>query len=78
MIVQTFYNGLHANTQILIDVVTDGSMNNKKRAEVYKECMPSWFLFKPRIVTLAFSNMSTMERVFINHSHEQYLFFYLL
>src|SRR4051812_26700040 len=34
MIVQTFYNGLHANTQTMIDAAAGGSMNNKKPAEV--------------------------------------------
>lgn len=34
MIVRTFYNGLHTNTQRVIDAASGGSMN-KKPAEVY-------------------------------------------
>src|SRR4051812_22952127 len=36
MIVQIFYNGLHGNTQTMIDAAAGGSMNNKKPAEVYE------------------------------------------
>src|SRR5438270_5222544 len=36
MIVQTFYNGLHENTQTMIDAAAGGSMNNKKPVEVYE------------------------------------------
>src|SRR3954464_14412704 len=36
MIMQTFYNGLHGNTQTMIDATAGGSMNNKKPAEVYE------------------------------------------
>ena len=36
MIVKTFYNGLHGNTQTMIDAAAGGSMNNKKPAEVYE------------------------------------------
>src|SRR5438270_43052 len=36
MIVQTFYNGLHGNSQAMIDAAAGGSMNNKKLAEVHE------------------------------------------
>src|SRR4051812_48241195 len=36
MIVQTFYNGPHGNTQVMIDAAAGGSMNNKKPAEVHE------------------------------------------
>src|SRR3954470_7898537 len=36
MIIQTFYNGLETDVQMMIDIASGGSMNNKTPAEVYE------------------------------------------